>query len=199
MFIVIAPAKTYNGIEDAVILATDDIDSAKRCAKQTSDKFKAKGFDSWARRVKVKAPKTPAAMVEMAELIVKRASDLDWSSNGNSFEAQDLYEKAKTLRVRADELANPENSDSMPEEPQSVPAVAMTYKTFQVKAREGIGEFIDQFEENGNSWVVARINGWEYTYPANEVTLTEITKVRTPEKRSAQRSSYRHAIHYYSR
>lgn len=109
MYVVIAPAKTFAGIEDVVSLATDDMSAAQKAARQIAKKFEDKGYQSWAKRVKIYLPKTPQALIETAEKIEKRASELDIVSNGNSFFAQELFNKAKTLRVRADELVDPES------------------------------------------------------------------------------------------
>jgi hypothetical protein len=107
-YAVIAPTKSINGTTLSPVFITDDIEAAKRVATRRRNELSAKGWDSWAKQVKIQSPRTPQAYMELAQKVSEYGHSVDDASRGNSFVGQDLINWANILRVRADELASPE-------------------------------------------------------------------------------------------
>lgn len=107
-YAVIAPKRINGTVKLTAIAVTDDIDEAKTIAKKTFKSYSTKGFDAWAKQIKVKRPTTPEGFYEVAEMVAEYGHSIDWASNGNSFKAQSLIDWANILRTRAIQLADPE-------------------------------------------------------------------------------------------
>jgi hypothetical protein len=107
-YAVIAPTKTINGTAVLPVFVTDDVDAAKSVARRRYNELTAKGWDSWAKQIKVQSPADPAAYMELADKVAEYGHSLDWASQGNSFKGQEMINWANILRVRADEMHNPE-------------------------------------------------------------------------------------------
>lgn len=110
-YAVIAPAKTYSGTQVVPVHVTDDIDEAKSIATRRRAEFEKKGWDAWAKQVKIQSPKNAEGHWELAEQLAAYAHQLDMASGGNSFKAQEMIGWVNTLKARADEMANPYNAD----------------------------------------------------------------------------------------
>jgi len=108
-YAVMTPAKTYNGTQIVPTFITDDKESAIKNAREIKAKFERKGWGSWANKVSIKAPMTAKGYWELAEKVSAYGHQVDMASQGNSFYGQDLLNWANTLRIRADEIANPES------------------------------------------------------------------------------------------
>jgi hypothetical protein len=91
------------------VFFSDDLDAAKSVAASTVKELKVKGFDSWAKRVKLVRPITADGLFELSEMAAEFGHELDWNSQGNSFQGQKMIDWANTLRLRADQLANSES------------------------------------------------------------------------------------------
>ena len=107
-YAVLTPTKTINGTQVVPTLITDDIEEAKTYARQHRAILIRKGYDSWAKRIKIQSPKTPEGYMELAAKAAEYGHELDDWSNGNSFQGQNLIGWGNILRRRANELYNPE-------------------------------------------------------------------------------------------
>ena len=108
-YAVLIPAKTINGTQIVPTLVTDDIEEAKTCAREYRAYLTRKGYDSWAKHIKIQSPKTAEGYMELAAKVSAYGHELDDWSNGNSFQGQNLISWGNILRRRADELHNPED------------------------------------------------------------------------------------------
>lgn len=99
MFVVIAPVKVWRNVEDRAVFCSASVEDAKRIASDYRSKYQKKGYDSWANRVKVFTPKTAEKALEFANMLSERAKEIDSISNGNSFQAEELFKSAKQLRA----------------------------------------------------------------------------------------------------
>lgn len=107
-YAVIAPTKINGQTKVTPTFFTDDVEEAKKVARENVEYLNRKGFKSWAKKVKIVSPKTPKGLIELADQALEYGQFLDWNSQGNSFVGVDLINWSNTLRVRADEIANPE-------------------------------------------------------------------------------------------
>ena len=109
-YAVIAPKRLMNQtVKPLVCFVTDDIEEAKKVAQSNRSALEKKGFKSWANKVRLVSPNTPDAYIDLANQALEMGKELDSNSNGNSFTGANLIEWSNTLKVRADELANPES------------------------------------------------------------------------------------------
>ena len=107
-YAVFSPTKTSNGTKVLPTFVTDDKDAAIRYAQDTRAKLQAKGWDSWAAKVAIKAPTTAKGYWDLAQQVAEYGHMLDDATNGNSFLGQQMINWANILKVRADEEWNPE-------------------------------------------------------------------------------------------
>ena len=108
-YAVLAPTKTAQGTQVFPVFITDDQDEAVNVARSRRSELQRKGYDSWAKKVAIKSPITADAYWKLAERTSEYGHMIDDASSGNSFRGQALIDWANILRVRADEIANPES------------------------------------------------------------------------------------------
>jgi hypothetical protein len=105
-YLVIAPKKINNTSKVVPVMMFDDLEAAKSAAKSEQLSYRYPNYQALVKLIKVKHPE---AFIKYAELVSEYWQELDWNSSGNSFYVQPLREIEKTLRIRADELVNPES------------------------------------------------------------------------------------------
>lgn len=104
-YIVYKPAKNNSEVLYSVY---SDIDKAVNAAKRLQKEYKAKGWDAWADRVKIRKPSDVRTAHQLANELVNKGNTLDIMSQGGTFRGDgkviasmsmdSLYECASILR-----------------------------------------------------------------------------------------------------
>ena len=101
-YIVVEPKRVgCNAVKPDPVLVTEDIETAKKLAKKTKNYFLSKGWESWAKKIAICAPKNAEGFNQFADQINEYWKALDAFSNGNSLQVEPLRDMEKALRARA--------------------------------------------------------------------------------------------------
>lgn len=111
IYVVFKPAKNNKEIID---LVTTDLETAKSNARRLRSEYENKGWDNWAKRVRIIQPKEYNRMIELSNELVNKANTLDMMNQGGTFRGNGksmacasmdtLYYWADLLRKTAKEL-----------------------------------------------------------------------------------------------
>ena len=71
--------------DEGVYHVTDNLEEAKQLATQLRDSYFKKGWDSWAKRVKIIQPASVEFAREMANDFVRKGNSIDMMNQGNTF------------------------------------------------------------------------------------------------------------------
>jgi|694.fasta_scaffold37439_3 hypothetical protein len=104
VYIVFRPG--LHGTEN-VYTVSQDLESAKKEASKLRDFYLAKGWDSWANRVKIRQPKDYNTANDLHNKLIGKGNDIDCfrHSKGYDAHAQDwYYEMASRLKKAMDQF-----------------------------------------------------------------------------------------------
>lgn len=97
IYLVYKPTK-FN--KDSLELVTDDVEKAKTKAREIRDFYLAKGWDSWAKKVKIQSPKDKQTALTIANELIEWGNTLQMmhSAHKVSWKAEWYWEQGSKIR-----------------------------------------------------------------------------------------------------
>lgn len=106
VYIVYTVARTVLGAVEVVPFEVyEEVGRAQQVARKLVAEMKAKGYETWAKKIRVKSPRTIEGYNKVATQLSDRGHFLDMWSGGRSFYAARLIELANSLRTKAADLS----------------------------------------------------------------------------------------------